>query len=847
MTHSPLRAVVYSLIILLGVLCALPNVLPAVSPNMLGEQLPSWYRDTTFKLGLDLRGGSHLLLEIDQRQLLSEHNQQLSDSLRRSLRENNLRIDGIESSDQRILIRSRSAQELPALAQQVKSELKQPGVEDLYRIRSESSQLTITLTDSFRTQLLDDAIERSLDILRKRLDESGLVEPSITRQGSESILVQLPGVDNPQSIRKLLGTTAKMSFHWVADGRSASTVQTLQLPGDDGERFRLEREQVLSGEHISDARLGFNQESGQPVINFRLDSRGASLFSELTANNIGRALAIVLDNRVLTAPVIRSMIGANGEISGNFTVPEASNLALMLRAGALPAKLHVIEERTVGPDLGSDSIAMGLTTGLIGTALVVAFMLASYRSWGLIACAALGVNVILIFGVLSLLGATLTLPGIAGLILTIGMAVDANILINERIREETRRGKSAQLALQEGFDRAYATILDSNLTTLIAVSLLFMFGSGPVRGFAVTIGIGLLTSLFTSVAVTRQIMQLVINRRRRKPLPLPKEHLLDRLTRNPLNVMRGRRAGLIGSAVLSLASVVFVMTPGLNYGVDFSGGTVIEMELPNSTQGDLRQLLSANGIGSASVQGLGSDDSSDRYLVRLPIKTAGEAEMTNGSTVEQIRSLISAAHPEASIERVDQVGPKISASFGEDTVLAILLACGGLLAYLWVRFEAHFALAATLTIALDLTKTLGFFALFGVEFNLTAVAAMLALIGYSINDKVVVFDRIREYLRANPDQPLLELLNTSITATLTRTVFTSATTFVALLPMAIAGGHAVASFAQPMLFGIVIGTSSSVLIASPIVYLLGKRRISKGQSQLRPTREQIQSELDLLP
>ncbi len=839
MKTSRMRAVVYSLIVVLGLLCALPNVIP----DRLSNELPSWYRNNTFQLGLDLRGGSHLLLEIDQRQLLGEHHQQLADSLRRTLRENKLRVDRITASEQSVVIHTES--ELASVAQVVAGSLKEPGQEAFYRVHRETAQVTVTLKPEHRAQLLDDAIERSLDILRKRLDESGLVEPSITRQGSDAILVQLPGVDNPQSIRKLLGTTAKMSFHWVADGRGSTL--TKNLPGEDGQRFRLEQEQVLSGEHISDARLGFNPESGQPVINFRLDSRGANIFSKLTGDNIGRALAIVLDDRVLTAPVIRSMIGANGEISGNFTVPEASNLALMLRAGALPAKLHVIEERTVGPDLGSDSIAMGLSTGLLGAGLVIAFMLLSYRSWGLIACTALGINVVLIFGILSLLGATLTLPGIAGLILTIGMAVDANILINERIREETRRGKSAQLALQEGFDRAYATILDSNLTTLIAVSLLFLFGSGPVRGFAVTIAIGLLTSLFTSVAVTRQIMQAVVAGRPRRPLPLPKEHLLDRLTRQPLNLMKGRRAGLIGSAVLSLASILLVINPGLNYGVDFSGGTVIELQLPNSTQGELRQLLTDNGIASAAVQGIGSDDSSDRYLLRLPSHSASETELTSGNTVEQIRSLLSDTHSAASIDRVDQVGPKISASFGEDTVLAIILACGGLLLYLWLRFESHFALAATLTIALDLTKTLGFFALFGIEFNLTAVAALLALIGYSINDKVVVFDRIRENLRAEPNQPLLELLNNSISATLTRTVFTSLTTFVALLPMAVAGGHAVASFAQPMLFGIVVGTSSSVLIAAPIVYLLGQRRIKQGRSQLRATREQIQSELDLLP
>lgn len=769
------RAVIYSLLILFGLLCAMPNILP----TQLSQRLPAWYTDSTLALGLDLSGGSHLLLEVDTQELL---------------------------------------------------------------INAEKAQGN-ELSAAQRQALTSDAVERSLEVVRRRLDESGLVEPSITRQGNDGILVQMPGVADPSQIRELLGTTAKMTFHWVVDGERPNG-PVMIVPGDaEGSSYRLEQRVALEGKHISDAQLAFNPDSGQPVVTFKLDKDGARRFADLTQRNIGRPLAIVLDEQVITAPVIRSVIaGGSGEISGNFTSSEASNLALLLRAGALPAPLKVIEERTVGPDLGSDAISMGISTGLLGAALVIGFMLAIYGRWGLIACAGLAVNVGLVFGALTLLGATLTLPGIAGIILSIGMAVDANILINERIREEARRGKSAMLALREGFDRAYATILDSNVTTLIAVSLLFMFGSGPVRGFAVTIGIGLLTSMFTAIAVTRLLMEWRVRKLGRRPLVMSGMRLLDWLNGRPLNVMRGRFFGIGLSLLLSLASVVLFVKPGLNYGIDFSGGTVVEVNAPGTAVDQLRTALQQQGLGQVAIQEFGDGG---HYLVRLP-QTSAE-QVASGAPVDTLKSTVQSLSEQASFPRVEMVGPRVSGDFSLASILAVLLAGAGMLGYLWLRFEYHFALAATLTIALDLTKTIGFFALTGIEFNLTAVAALLALIGYSINDKVVVFDRVRENLRQTPDKPLLELLNQSITSTLTRTLFTSVTTFLALLPMAIAGGSAVASFAQPMLFGIVIGTSSSILIAAPILYFLGQRRNRQGLSQLRPSAEELKKQLEAIP
>jgi len=497
------RALVYGLVILLGLIAALPNLLP----TQIAAKLPAWYTSATISLGLDLQGGSHLLLAADTAELFDAEMRAIAEELRPKLVDAGVTGVRPKAESGAVVVMAKKPEQLQAAATVARA-LARDNRDGTRRfdVAVEDGQLRLTLTESRIAALTNDALERSLEVVRQRLDESGLVEPSITRQGNDGILVQMPGVADPSSIRKLLGTTAKMTFNWVANSKNEPV---MDLPGsEEGERYSLERRVAMEGQHISDAQLGFNSDNGQPVVNFKLDSSGASQFGEMTRANIGRPLAVVLDGKVITAPVIRSAIaGGSGEISGGFTSAEASNLALLLRGGALPVPLKVLEERTVGPDLGSDAIAMGLSTGLLGAALVFAFMLGLYGRWGAIACVGLAVNVGLVFGVLSVLGATLTLPGIAGIILTIGMAVDANILINERIREETRNGLSAPMAVRQGFSRAYSTILDSNVTTLIAISLLFMFGSGPVRGFAVTIGIGLLTSMFTAIAVTRLLME----------------------------------------------------------------------------------------------------------------------------------------------------------------------------------------------------------------------------------------------------------------------------------------------------------------------------------------------------
>ena len=500
----------------------------------------------------------------------------------------------------------------------------------------------------------------------------------------------------------------------------------------------------------------------------------------------------------------------------------------MLRAGALPVPLKVIEERTVGADLGSDAIRMGAMTGVAGFGLVCLFMVVLYGRWGLVANLALGLNVALTFAALTLLGATLTLPGIAGIVLGIGLAVDANVLINERIREETRAGRSAVAALDAGFSRAYATIINSNVTALIATLLLFWFGSGPVRGFAVTMALGIAISMFTAVSVVKAIMAMWVHRRRPKVFAIEPLFRFKLFSDEPnIPFMKARRFGIAMSVVLSLAAVVLLFKPGLNYGVDFKGGSLIEIKTEQPADlARLRGGLNGLGLGEVALQEFGDPTTT---LVRVEMQPGDEAaQMT---AIEAVKTSIVQLEPGANFARVEIIGPKVSGELARAGILAVVFASLAMLAYIWVRFEWQFAVGAIATLVLDVTKTVGFLALTGLDFSLTAIAAVLTLIGYSVNDKVVVYDRMRENLRRYKSMPLRELIDLSINQTLARSLYTSVTAFLALLPMAIWGGSAVESFAVPMLFGIVIAASSSVFIAAPILLYLGEKKLRRKPAQ----------------
>jgi SecD/SecF fusion protein len=811
-------------ILVVGLLAALPNVL---TPQQLAY-LPSWFPSQQVTLGLDLRGGSNLVLEVDAAALQRERVQTLNADAVRVLRQARIQPQSVRRDANVVTITLRDAAQRDNAVQLLRG-LAQPtgafgiGAPDIEVTTPSETVIRVAPTETSMRERAEAAIEQSLEIIRRRIDEIGVAEPTIQRVGADRIAVQLPGVQDPSRIRQVIGSTAKLTFHMLAaPGATAATPGVEILQGQDGQSYPIDERIALSGDRLTDARGGFDQLSNQPIVSFRLDNLGARQFGDITRANVGKPFAIVLDNKVLSAPVIREpIIGGAGQISGGFTTQQTTDLAALLRAGALPAPLTVIEERTVGPDLGQDAIKMGMMTGLIGFGLVVAFMFVLYGPWGMLANLALGLNVALTFGALSVLGATLTLPGIAGIVLGIGLAVDANVLINERIREEGRKGARAVVALDAGFKRAYSTIVDSNLTALIATALLFMFGSGPVRGFAVTMGLGIGISMFTAVSIVRVIMIAIVNRWKLKVLriePLFGIKLVPEGTN--YKFMNARFFGLAFSAFLSISSIALFIYPGLNYGVDFRGG--IQMEVVTSGPADLarmRSTLEDLGLGEIALQEYGD---ASRVLVRAERQAGGEEAQT--VAVEKIRAAVTMLDPGASIERTEVVGPKVSGELAYAGVLSVVLASLAMLLYIWFRFEWPFAVGAIVTLILDVTKCVGFFALTGLDFNLTAIAALLTLIGYSVNDKVVVYDRMRENMRLYKSMQFRDMIDKSINETLARSLYTSITAFLALLPMALWGGSAVESFAVPMVFGILVAASSSVFIAAPILLFLGDWR-----------------------
>jgi SecD/SecF fusion protein len=818
--RTPLwKIVLYSLVIIWGLLVALPNVM---TPEM-RDKMPTWLPHKAVTLGLDLRGGAHLVLEVDSKELIKEKVDLLLTDTRSILRDEKLRAKTVRIIDKKVVVAPLNKED----GAKISAALRKMNAGSGFGFGQSApffafaelpnGDIEISLTEDGIKQQINNAVDQSLEIVRNRIDEVGVAEPTIQKIGSDRILVQLPGVQDSSRIRDLLGSTAKMSFHLMADGGAA-----VVYPDADGtgHTYSVRAVPALGGEHLVDAQATLDPQSGKPTVSFRFDSTGARIFGRVTQENLGKPFAIVLDKQVLSAPVIQSpILGGSGVITGNFTMQEAVTLSALLRAGALPAPLTVIEERTVGPDQGSDAIEMGLKTGLMGFALVFLFMLALYGRWGLIANIALALNVILTFAFLTLLGATLTLPGIAGIILGIGLAVDANVLINERIREEIRGGKTALAAVNAGFDRAYATIIDSNVTALIATILLFQFGTGPVKGFAITMAIGIAVSMFTAVTVVRVIMNELVARRKAKNLEMKPP--LKWLAKEPkFHYMRARFFGIAVSLILSVASICLFIKPGLNYGVDFLGGIQIEMKSQNEVDlGAMRSALDALNLGEVTLQEIGDKKS---VLIRAQRQEGGEEAQS--AAVNAIKEAVVVLDETSTIERTEVVGPKVSGELAASGVMALVLATICMLFYIWWRFEWPFAVGAIVTLILDVTKTIGFFVITGLDFNLTAIAAILTLVGYTVNDKVVVYDRIRENMRKFKNMPFSELIDLSINQTLARSLYTSVTALLAMLPMAIWGGSAVSSFAIPMVFGIIIAASSSVFIAAPILLFLGDWR-----------------------
>jgi preprotein translocase subunit SecD len=500
-------------------MCAVPNFFP----DSTIAKWPKWAQ-RHLVLGLDLQGGSHILLEVDAAAVRKEKLEQVREDARRTLRDARMVLQGIpviRGNSVEVRIRDADLQagyaKLRELSVPLGGILSAAGQRSLDVVNVGGGLVTLTLTEPAIIERVRQAVEQSIQIVERRVNELGTVEPLIQRQGVDRILVQVPGLQDPQRLKELLGKTAKLDFRMVDQSMTADVALQTRAPpesevlygtrGEGRQPYLIEKRILVSGGDLTDAKATFDQRTSEPVVSFTFNSSGARKFASATQENVGRPFAIVLDNEVISAPVIREpILGGSGQISGNFTVQSANDLSILLRAGALPAPLTIIEERVVGAGLGQDSIEKGSRASYFGAVLVVVFMVVTYGMFGVFASIAVGVNVGMIFGVLSLLNATLTLPGIIGIVLTVGIAVDSNVLIYERIREEVRTGRTPITAIDAGFTRALATILDSNITTFIAAAVLFFIGTGPVRGFAVTLGIGIITTVFTAFTLTRLIV-----------------------------------------------------------------------------------------------------------------------------------------------------------------------------------------------------------------------------------------------------------------------------------------------------------------------------------------------------
>ncbi|MCM8795335.1 MAG: protein translocase subunit SecD [Candidatus Omnitrophica bacterium] len=684
-------------------------------------------------------------------------------------------------------------------------------------------------TTKFRPEEKRDAVERGLEVIRNRIDEFGVSEPSIQMQGEDEIVVQLPGISERQRALDIIGKTALLEFKLVSlDLEKLKQAEEGNVPigfelkrTQEGELLLLEKEAVLTGESLRSAMWRSDaSQFNEPVVALEFNPEGAKKFAQITANNVGRRLAIVLDGKVQSAPVIKEPI-PSGEavITGRFSMEEAQDLALILRVGALPAPMYIEEERTVGPSLGQDSINRGIKASVIGGALVILFMAVYYLIAGIIADIALILNLLIILGLLGMLpvlfgtSATLTLPGIAGIILSLGMAVDANVLINERIREELMSGRPLRTAVANGYRQAFSAIFDSNLTTLIAAFLLFQFGTGPIRGFAVTLTIGIIASLFTAVVVTRTILEILINIGWVRSLPM-----LKLIKQTKFDFIAKRRIFYTLSLLVIITGLLAFFSKGRDaYGIDFAGGQIQEYRFRSLVPLDtIRDSLRELGLGDATIQQFKEDP---RVVL---IKTRGEKNS------DIITNKLKEKFPDEDLEvlRIEKVGPIAGRHLKTKANYALIWSLIGILIYVAFRFKHfNFAVAGVVALFHDVLVTLGFLAFTNRQIDLLSVTAFLTIAGYSINDTIVIYDRVRENSRLLRKTNLYELINLSVNQTLSRTLLTTLVTLLVVIAIFFFGGEVLSNFAFTLLVGFISGVYSTIYIASPLVLILSRKNI----------------------
>jgi len=808
--------------------------------------------------GLDLQGGVDILLSVDQAKTELDNLSLRMDRVKQLFRNDAIDASISISEKQRTLDISLLNEKDYRQARNILERIRAGKVFADFDPSplSEGKTLNLRLASNEVERYNEEAINGSEEVLRNRVDEFGLTQATVVRQGNNRIRVQIPGEKDPQRVISNMLKPAQLDFRIVSDENAERASQLVEVKEENGQTIRnVKEEEVPPGyriffgkERVPDPRrVGLKQEKIVPYllkdnveldgkflkenyvevvqsdiespihINLVFDRRGARIFKELTEKNRGKRLAILLDNVVYTAPLIKEVI-PNGRcfISGSFDMVEAREVSQVLKAGSMPARLQVQHKQTVGATLGTDTIKAGIKVLFLGALLVVIFMILYYGTAGLIADIALLLNVLLILAVLSMAKATLTLSGVGGILLTIGMAVDANVLIYERIREELKSGKALKLAVKRGFDRAFTVIWDSNFTTLITAFILLQFSVGTVKGFALTMAIGLLVNLYTGLGVTHCFTDIWISFRNKFSIGR-----LNIFRDTRIDFVKMRRAAYVVSLALIIGGLAtLVVNKGPNYAVDFEGGLMAQVQFEDTriTSGDVRDSFLAAGIPAMRVQRV---TGTNEFLLKMKL-----IENDGQKTEDFIRETLSAGYGEQGFEirAIQQVGNEIGEEFRWIALKSVLFAAIAILIYIGFRFQLIFGLGAVAALIHDSFITIAILTFLGRDISLEVVSALLMIIGYSINDTIVIFDRIRENMRTVYGKKFGEIANLSINQSLNRTVLTSCTTFIPMMIMFLIGGKGLADFALTICIGVIIGTYSSSFVATPVVYEWMKRK-----------------------
>jgi len=814
------------------------------------------------RLGLDLQGGMHLILKVDLDKAIENTLDLAASDLKEGLAEKKVTAVRTASTDpEKVTFTLPNTGVLDTVKEIVAEDF--PNLEvDIQSEEGSFPRIFLSLSSEEVAYIEKNAVTQSLEIIRNRIDQFGVSEPVIIRQGEDEIVVQLPGVKDSNRALSLIGQTAQLEFKmldeesaldpWqlISQAQSAGKWQMgesrkklnlaiqnqlpagseiyfeKQVDAETGQETKtpllIKSQVMMTGEMVKNAQVRVGGNFNEPYVGLDLTGRGGRVFGQITEKNVGKRFAIILDEVVRSAPVIREKIlGGSAQITGNFTYDDATDLAIVLRVGALPAPVEIIQNLTVGASLGQDSIDRGLMSGLLGTVLVLVFMIVYYRLSGVIANFGLMLNIFLLFGGLAALGATLTLPGIAGIILSIGMAVDANVLIFERMREEFAIGKSVKSGVEGGYDKAFWTIIDSQVTTLITALALFMFGTGPIKGFAVTLSLGITFNLISTLFGTRLVYDVLHSKRLLKPITFFQFIKTPSFKYMGLKKITFAVSGLL--CLIGIIAFVQVARGKANLGVDFSGGTLVQYkaEQPFSLL-EVRKVLNENGMEGVSLQQV---ENENRLIVRL--KQSKEAV---GNLGEEISSIFNKSMPDKvfSMETQEAIGSSVSEVLRNKALQAIAISLLGVICYLALRFDISFGLAAAIATFHDVLVVLGVCWILNIEITLLIVTALLTLAGYSLNDSVVVFDRIRENMHKSEQgkiklKKFSDIINLSINEVLGRTIVTSLTTALVLFALFFLGGTVIHDFSFALLVGLLIGTYSSIFVASPVLSLWRKK------------------------